>query len=305
MNSMLFQGIALGGLIVAIYVGFRCFFRVEEGHVAILTSFGAAQFEDDAKKNLRTFDPGLHTKAPWAEVHTAAIMEQSLDLAGESGGRSAMANDGTVLRFDSALRFVPVREGLYTYLFGLRQPTPHITGLFTSLLRNEIANFRPDQGSKNQALVGTQSIVREDFNEPAGSYALIRRQRSTLNDKIEQFCHQKIGPAYGVQFHAVDLVDVLPPEELKEALNAVANARAEANASYFRAEAEARQRLLAAEQGVAIAHARAQAVEAEIDRLAESLMELHTSRTLSTYVERRRAEVLAESRALFMKEALS
>jgi len=51
-----------------------------------------------------------------------------------------------------------------------------------------------------------------------------------------------------------------------------------------------------------IARARARAVETEIDTLGAYLVQLHREGTLPLYVQRRRAEVLAESRALFVRE---
>jgi hypothetical protein len=47
-----------------------------------------------------------------------------------------------VLRFESILRYLPVENALYDYIFDMRSPREHITSLFTCLLRNEIANFR-------------------------------------------------------------------------------------------------------------------------------------------------------------------
>lgn len=123
------------------YLATRCLFRVEEGHLAVLTAFGAAE-RLGPKGALRSYGPGLHRKLPWQRAHQVALMEQSVDLSGEEGGRNAMAEDGTLLRFDSVLRFLPMEEKLDEYVFGMRAPVEHITGLFTCILRNEIANFR-------------------------------------------------------------------------------------------------------------------------------------------------------------------
>ena len=104
-----------------------------------------------------------------------------------------------------------------------------------------------------------------------------------------------------MQFHAVDLTDILPPDELADALNAVMRARTEADFLYARAEAECSQRVIAATQGIAIATQRASAIEVEMTQLASFLRELHHHHTLSPYLERRRNEVLAESRTLYIK----
>lgn len=285
----------MGLALYAVVLATRCWFRVDEGHLAVLTTFGAAETMPDNPKRLRTWGPGLHLKAPWQVAIVVPMMEQSLDLAGEQGGRTAMAEDGTVLRFDSFLRYTPVESELARFLFGLRAPREHMTGLFTCLLRNEIANFRAPRASEVE-------VRPFDFALQAGSYALIRRERALLNQRIAQFCRAEIGDRYGVRFHAVDLTDILAPDELADALNAVITAHTAADTRYFRAEGDCQQRVLAAEKGVEIARARARAIETEIDTLVDHLASLQRADTLDLYVARRRAEAHAESRAVFVKE---
>jgi regulator of protease activity HflC (stomatin/prohibitin superfamily) len=280
---MLLLGMLVGAAAFCIYLSARCAFRVEQGYVGVLTTFGAAK---KLSNQLVTYQPGLHFKWPWQRVHHVAMMEQSLELSGEEGGRTAMTFDGTILRFDSILRFQPVPKELEHFLFDLKSPHEHITGLFTSLLRNEIANFQ-------------QGLPEEH----GGAYAVIRRQRALLNQRIEEFCRTQIGRRYGVQFNAVDLTDILPPDELADALNAVINTQTEAESLYALAEAETQQRVVAAEAGVAIAKAKGLAVEREISTIGTFLEQLETDGTLGDYVARRKAEVVGQSRTLSMRSA--
>ncbi len=284
---MLFIGILVGAIACSIYFTLRCFFRVDQGHVGVLTTFGAAK---KVGRDLVQYPPGLHFKWPWQRVHCVAMMEQSLELSGEEGGRTAMADDGTILRFDSILRFHPVPAELEHFLFDLKSPHEHITGLFTCLLRNEIANFQPPKGDATVDASG-------------GAYAHIRRHRAQLNQHIEEFCRTDIGSRYGVKFSAVDLTDVLPPDELAEALNAVINAQTEAESLYSHAEAETQQRVVAAEAGVEVAKSRGVAVEREIATLGAFLEQLERDGTLGDYVARRRAEVISQSRTLYMRSS--
>jgi regulator of protease activity HflC (stomatin/prohibitin superfamily) len=283
-------GLAAGLVLFAIRTLLRSTFRVEEGHVAVLRSFGAVQRHDGA---LRTYGPGLHLRWPWQRTTVVAVMEQNLDLSGKEGGRTAMADDGTVLRFDSILRYAPLPSSLYTFLFGLRKPLEHITWRFTCLLRNEIANFRAAQAEQTDPL---------DFSTEASSYALIRRERKRLHAVLEREVAQQIGERYGVHFRAVDLTDVLPPDELADALNAVMQARAECETYLFRAQGDCHQRLLSAERGIDIARSRAIAAATEIDRIGKHLAELDRAGTLDPYVSRRRAEILSEARTVYFKE---
>ena len=184
---------------------------------------------------------------------------------------------------------------LEAYLFGLKRRREHIVGLFTCLLRSEIANFRtpdPEGGPVTRALAS-----RSD----GGSFALIRRERQLLNKRIEAFVMDAIGGSYGVNFSAVDLTDILPPDELADALNAVLTAHANADSHYARAESDCQQRMLAAERGVDIARERARAAEIEILTLGAFLAKLENTGVLETYVARRRAEVLSEAKGVFFK----
>ncbi len=292
---MLMMGLFVGIALYALVVLSRSVFKVEEGHVAVLVTFGRAETRADG--SLLTHRPGLHWKKPWQHVIVVSTMEQTLDLGCETGGSTAMADDGTILRLDSFIRYVPVEAELHEYLFGLARPLPHITGLFTCLLRNEIANFR-GRGDGAAASLAT----RFDFSRQAGSYSLIRRERKLLNDRIHEFCREKIDDRYGVRFNAVDLADILPPDELADALNAVIQAQTEAEGRLFRAEGECQQRLLSAERGVEIARARSGAVELEIAKLASYLDDLDATGVLTDYVARRRREVLGEARVTYVKE---
>lgn len=302
---MLLIGILTGLALFAAWATWHSFFRVDEGHLGVLVDFGAAERAEGHAHRLRTYGPGLHRKAPWKKVIRVQMAEQILDLSGERA-RSAMAADGTILRLDSILRYQPIEERLDEYLFGMRSPREHMTGLFTSLLRNEIANFGTSPGTESNAralelsLNGPSPVLVSTHD--MGSFALLRRERSRLNQEIAAFCHGAIGNRYGLRFNAVDLVDILPPDELAAALNAVIYAHTEAGTRYYRAEGDCQQRVLAAEEGLEIAKQRASSVEREMTKLAEFLTRMDDQDTLVLYVKRRRAEVFGEARTLYVNQ---
>lgn len=275
-------GLVVGVLVALVGVAARCLFRVEEGHVAVVTRFGRAL--RDSSGALRTWRPGLHLKAPFDRVHDESAKERLLDLSGENAGTSAMAKDGTVLRFDSHLRYRVPEQGLERWVFGLERPIEHTVGMFTCVVRNEIAGFSAQSGAE----------------DVTGSYSTVLRERRRLNDKIADFVRERASSHYGLEFHGVDLVDVLPPDELAKALNAVMQARSEADAEFARAEASAKRRELAAHHGVEVARDKAEAAEIELRGLASFLAELDRHGTLDAYVKRRRAEVVSQSKTLFL-----
>jgi len=281
---MLAIGFLVGLGAALLFVLPRCWHRVDEGYVAVLTSFGRALRERD-KKKLRVFRPGLLFKLPWHMAHVIPIMEQIVELAGDDGARTVMAKDGTVLRIDSSLRYAPLEQDLYAYEFDMSAPKEHITALFSCLLRSQIASFSGEDTPSG----------------PSGSYAVMRRERPRLTREMIDFSSKEIGATYGVELVAVDLADILPPEELDEALNAAMHAHTEADRAYARAEADAQRRVIAAQHGVEIAATKAQAAEREMLTLAGRLAELDREGTLSLYVARRQAEVLSQSRTHFVR----
>ncbi|MBC7658422.1 MAG: SPFH domain-containing protein [Chitinophagaceae bacterium] len=291
----------LGILVYVLFLATRSRFQVEEGHVAVRSAFGKAEFLNEREKKLKTFGPGLHFKWPWQTVHNVSLMEQMIDLSGEEGGTTAMASDGTMLRLDSKLRFTPKQTELYNYLFSMAEPVEHVKGLFICLLRNEIANF--DNRDRSKAS-GRQSNLSLLPHVQVGSYAAIRRERRQLNHDIQEFCRTQIGEFYGVKFNGVDLTDILPPDELAQALNGVMNAHSEAQRLYAQTEGECEQRILAAKKGLSIARFKARAVEDEVSTMGEILLELHNNGTLPEYIERRQAETFAESRMSYIKRSI-
>lgn len=286
------------GFVALCFVWFKnSYFTVEEGYIAVITTFGEVEFQNRELRLVKICKPGLNRKFPWQKVHVVSAMEQIIDLSGAEGGKTAMAEDGTVLRLDSKLRFQVINTELYDYLFKLKNPIEHIKGLFTCMLRNEIASFKDETPNKE---VSKMSSQYENLFQ-TGSFAVIRRERKRLNERIEKFCRDKISRHYGVKFDAVDLTDILPPDELAEALNAVINAQTDAEIRLARTQAECQQKVLSAEKSLEIAKEQAGAAEIEIKTISKYLEKLHQDNVLDFYVSRRKAEVYSEARSFFVK----
>lgn len=284
-------GLIAGVALFLLWKAREMYFRVEENQVGLVLRFGAARHGADGK--LLLAEPGLHFKWPWEEVRIVSLREQMLTLGVGEHAEHAMLNDGTVIRLQSMLRYAPRREGIPNYVFGLHHRKEHMATLFSSLLRSEIANVKATPPTLDNA---------NDLPEENSSFALVRRDRTLLNRRIGDFARKTFGDRYGIDFHSVDITDIHPPDELAEALNAVISARAEADSTRFRAESDCAQKVMAAEQGMAIAAAKASAVEAEIDELGRHLETLDRQGVLEAYVARRRAEVLSDARTLFVKD---
>lgn len=284
-------GLVIGVVLFLVWQAREAYFRVEENQVGLVIRFGAALHGADGK--LQLSGPGLHYKWPWDEVKIVSLREQMLTLGTGEHSEHAMLNDGTVIRLQSMLRYAPRKEGIPNYVFGLNHRKEHVATLFSSLLRSEIANVKATPPTLDNV---------SDLPEENSSFALVRRDRTLLNRRISDFARKTFGDRYGIDFHSVDITDIHPPDELADALNAVISARAEADSTRFRAESDCAQKLMAADHGVAIATAKAAAVEAEMDELGKHLEALQKQGVLDAYVARRRAEVMSDARTLFVKD---
>lgn len=280
-----FVGLALFGL----YLLKDCFFRVRQGEVGVLVRLGGAVRAPGGA--VRLHPPGLHAKWPFDVAQVVSLKEQLVPLAGEKGHEFLLLNDGTVIRVDAVARYRVQREGVERWLFGALHPQQHLVGLYTCLLRNEMANAKVELGHPS-----------DPHDDAGGAFALIRRERQLVNRRISEFVNQSLGGIYGVDFRAVDITDIHPPDELADALNSVMSARAQADELRQRVASESAQRLLAAREGVEIARLKAEAAEAEIGAIAANLARLEEQGALGDYVARRKAEVLSDVRTLFVRD---
>lgn len=287
---MFLLGLLIGVALFVWWMAKDCFVLVAEGQVAVITRFGAAKKNPDG--SLKLHEPGFHFKWAFEEAKVVSLREQLITLGADGGAEPMMLNDGTVIRLHANLRYAPQRDGIMKYLFGLHHRKEHVAGLFSSLLRNEVANV------KAAPATGSIDKLDEDLNN---AFALVRRDRKLLNDRIADFARTQLRD-YGVVFQSVDITDLHPPDELADALNAVMSARAEADSMRFRSQSECAQRVMAAERGVEIATAKAAGVEVEIDELGHHLAALDQAGVLDAYVERRKVEVLSDAKTVYLKE---
>jgi regulator of protease activity HflC (stomatin/prohibitin superfamily) len=274
-------GISIGAALVALYAFVRAGFRVDNGNLAVLTVFGRFVRENG---KARTFGPGLHWKAPWAQPVIVSLAERSIALGDKAASVEALAWDGTRIRVNARLRFRVRADGLTRFIADNKDAVEHLAGLFRLAVREQIARFekKPDELS---------------------AYTSLRLRMQELQQRIEGAMKQAALDEYGVDVASVDLLQIDPPEELVDALNAVISAESEAVALVARTDLQAQQRVLAAEQAVAIANAHALATEAEIRTVGLELGTLADQGVLREYVSRRQDEVLGESRRVYLNHS--
>jgi regulator of protease activity HflC (stomatin/prohibitin superfamily) len=280
MNSIII-GALLGAAAVLLYAFVRAGFRVDNGNIAVLTVFG--KFVREGGK-VKTYGPGLHWKAPWAKVTVVSLAERSLALDDKSKSIEALAADGTRIRVNARLRYRVVTEGVSKFIADVKDAVEHLGGLFKLTVREEVARF-------------------EQRSEELSAYTSLRLRMHELQQRIQDAMKQSAMDEYGIKVVSVDLLQIDPPEELVDALNAVITAESEAHALVARTDLQAQQRVLAAEQAVAIANGHALASEAEIRTVGSELATLADHKVLRDYVERRQIEVLGDSRRVYLNHA--
>ncbi len=269
------EGTILGVLVLLAIIGYRSFFMVNEGECALLTIFG---------KPVNGYcSPGAHFRLPWYEIHRVSLRERLCPVCQETAD-ALLARDGTPLRIDATVRYRMQPEHLELYLFGLESSAKHLDYYYRSILRMAIANFDVD------------------IPNPAGtSFELLRRERRQLFAELNHQYRAHLAEHYGIDFNAIDVSALSPPQELEDALNAVLQAQTIANSQRDQAEALSEQRLIAADNAVRVAKSNANAIRDEITILGRYLRDLLKQGTLNDYVHHRRAELLSQSKTVFVR----
>lgn len=277
------MSLVLGGISAMVCLLFLAIFksvaRIEEGHAAVLTSFGKIKRKADGEPNL--MGAGFHWKVPWAVVHEFSVMERVLPIREDEREVEILARDGTLVRLDPQVRFNFDSRRMESFVFGMKRPLSHLRELFRGLLSVEIGKFGGE-------------------NPEEGSFAEIRRQRHVLNANIQRVFQTDVGLKYGIQFRAVEIAEILPPAELAQALNSVQRVEAENNTLLNRVRAECEQQIAAAEHSVYIEKMRADAVATDINVASEAIAQLHENGVLDAYLKRRRDEAASLSKTLYL-----
>lgn len=250
-------------------------FKVEEGHVASLSSFGKAL--RDSSGNLRLWKAGLHFKMPWHQVHLLSLMEKSLELETNDQPFYAIAQDGTNLILDTQIRVKADETDAESLLYKIQSPITHLQSYLSCVLRNEVANFG------------------ENLN-PGEAFIRLRNHKRAFTQQYQKASEKQLKSQYGLTLFGLDLVDITPPDELATSLNSVQTAKAEGETQIARAHALRETRLLSAKESLEIAKAEADAAEKEIKTLGDHLAEIKKKGTLADYVTRRENEVYKKSR---------
>ena len=161
--------------------------------------------------------------------------------------------------------------------------------MFSCIIRNEIANF-------DQKVEGNEDLL--------GAYYMIRRERELLNRRVDSACTEQFAKSCGIQFSGLDLIDILPPHELESALNGIQSAKTSAATMFAKAEADSRQKILAAKENVEIERLRAESMVQELNTIVTHIEGSLKNNTIEKYLTHRRTELLGDSKFIFLQKEL-
>ncbi len=199
--------------------GLTSFFQVETEEVGVITRFG---------KYNRTLEPGLHVKIPFAErvykVPVESQQKQEFGFRTTSAGvrseysKSAYVDESLMLTGDLNLAdvewVVQYRiEDPYQFLFKVRNPEVTLRDVSEAAMRQVVG----DRTVNEVITIGRAEIA------------------SRVQEIIQELCNEY---NLGMRIEQVVLQDVNPPNEVKDAFNAVNEAEQEKETLINQAKSE-------------------------------------------------------------------
>jgi regulator of protease activity HflC (stomatin/prohibitin superfamily) len=259
---------------------------------------------------VRVIGPGgPYFKLPWERVYKVSVATETMNMAFDPESPGANRN-GTVLEavtkdqlntgLNGQIRYRVSEQNLYAYVFGVKQPLVHVSGFFTSILRERIANFEAPEHSAAAGLGGESeamaSVVRGiSIND-------LRKNLRDINEHMDRECHSSVA-RYGVQLDASLITEIEPPPEVESALAAINTAHNHVSSEISLAQAAADQKIVQSRRAVEIETLRAEAEVLPLVELARQLEALkqHGPGALGAYLRNLRIGLLGRAKSLFVE----
>jgi regulator of protease activity HflC (stomatin/prohibitin superfamily) len=175
-----------------------------------------------------TWKVGLNIKIPFIErvAKVVSLKEQVVDF----NPQPVITKDNVTMQIDTVVYYQITDPKLYTY--GVDNPMSAIENLTATTLRNIVGDLELDQTLTS---------------------------RDTVNTKMRAILDEATDP-WGIKINRVELKNILPPKEIRDAMEKQMKAERERRESILRAEGEKRSAVLVAEGQK---HAKILAAEAE------------------------------------------
>ena len=193
-----------------------------------------------------TWSVGLHVKIPLMDriAKKVSLKEQVIDFAPQP----VITKDNVTMQIDTVIYFQITDSKLYTY--GVERPMAAIENLTATTLRNIIGDLELDETLTSRDLINTQ-------------------MRSILDEATDP---------WGIKVNRVEVKNILPPEDIQQAMEKQMRAERERRESILRAEGEKKSSILVAEgqkeSQILIAEAQKQAAIKEAEGRAEAILKV-------------------------------
>lgn len=193
-----------------------------------------------------TWSVGLHVKIPLMDriAKKVSLKEQVIDFAPQP----VITKDNVTMQIDTVIYFQITDPKLYTY--GVERPMAAIENLTATTLRNIIGDLELDETLTSRDLINT-------------------KMRSILDEATDP---------WGIKVNRVEVKNILPPEDIQQAMEKQMRAERERRESILRAEGEKKSSILVAEgqkeSQILIAEAQKQAAIKEAEGRAEAIIKV-------------------------------
>ena len=181
-----------------------------------------------------TWGVGLHIKIPFIDrmVKKVSLKEQVVDFPPQP----VITKDNVTMQIDTVVYFQITDPKLYTY--GVERPITAIENLTATTLRNIIGDMELDETLTS---------------------------RDTVNTKMRTILDEATDP-WGIKINRVELKNIIPPKEIRDAMEKQMKAERERRESILRAEGEKKSSILVAE-----GEKEAQILRAEAEKASQIL----------------------------------
>jgi regulator of protease activity HflC (stomatin/prohibitin superfamily) len=186
---------------------------------------------------MTTWYVGLHVKIPLLDrvAKVVSLKEQVVDF----DPQPVITKDNVTMQIDTVVYYQITDPKMYTY--GVESPMAAIENLTATTLRNIIGDLELDETLTSRDTVNT-------------------KMRSILDDATDP---------WGIKVNRVELKNIIPPEEIQDAMEKQMKAERERRESILRAEGEKKSAVLVAEGEKEAAILRAEAQKEAAIRAAE------------------------------------
>jgi len=209
-----------------------------------------AQVIERLGKYHRTLQTGIHVILPFFDRPVSTASGSNIDLKEQVSDfppQPVITKDNVTMQIDTVVYYQITDPKLYCY--GVKNPLQAIENLTATTLRNIVGELELDQTLTSRDVVNA-------------------KMRAILDDATD---------SWGIKIHRVELKNILPPKDIRDAMEKQMRAERERREAILKAEGEKKAAILVAEGEKESAVLRAEAekqaeiLKAEADKEAEIL----------------------------------